>query len=137
MVANLYAIEPNRCPELRFVDTENSHGTWGGDFERAAVPKPVAFLARHARVIDDGALGKFPVTHPIQYHLPAIELVYLGEGWLSRVRKPRYRRLVVPGGRNRLRLSRILDIPNPVQGDSRSLGPPQGEREGCSDRQNG
>lgn len=68
-------------------------------------------------------MGKFSVTDPIQYHLPAIELVNLGEHRLGGVREPRNRRLVLPGGRNRLWLFRILDIPNPVQGDSRSLGP--------------
>jgi hypothetical protein len=115
MVADLDTIEPNCCPKLCFVNSENGHTTRGGDVERAAVPKPVADLSRFARIIDDGALGKFSPTDSVLNRHPAIELVYLREGGLGRVREARYRNLAAPDDRDRFGISSILDIPCPVQ----------------------
>src|SRR5713101_4682134 len=115
MVSDLYPIEPNCCSELGFVDPENGHATGGGDFERAAVPKPVAVLPRYARVIDDCALGEFSVSDPVLNHHPAIELIDLWKGGLRRVCEARDRTLMVPDDRNGLRVFRILDVPSPVQ----------------------
>src|SRR6266850_5959192 len=135
MVAYLYPIEPNCRSKLCFVDPENGHPPCGGDFKRPTVPEPVAILPRHARVEDNGTLWKFSVRDPVLNHHPAIELIDLWKRWLRRVREARYWSLVVPDGRNLVRVSGIFYVPRPVQRNCCSLGCPQREWEGCRNEQ--
>src|SRR5581483_256214 len=79
------------------------------------IPRPVAFLARYSRVINDGAFGKLAVAHPVLNQHPAIELVDLRKCRLGRVRKSRHWSFTFPNGRNRLGISRIFNVPHAVE----------------------
>ena len=84
MVANFNAVEPDCCPELRFVNAQNSHTLRIRDFEPALIPQPVALLPRHASVVDGGTVGKAALADPILKQHPAVELIHLRKRGLVR-----------------------------------------------------
>ena len=96
MVADLCAVEPHSCSKLCFVDAKNGDTLRIGDFERAAIPEPVAILPRHSCVVDDGGSGKFSLTDSVLNQHSAVELVHLRKCWFGRMRQSRHGSFMFP-----------------------------------------
>ena len=127
VLADLSAVQPDGGAELRLVDAQDRDAAQRGHVETAAIPEPVALLARDAGIGNQRRCGRETTRDTILNQLAALELVHVLEGGDGRVGESGDRRAVGVGRRQGARLDGIGDVPLPVQ---RQRGPWSGPERG-------